>query len=59
MATEDEKGKVNMDYHCNWCGYDFFEEEGYNKEFDFISCPNCAALRFGDMDDHVITKVKE
>ena len=58
MATKAYEREISMDYHCNWCGYDFFEEEGYNAEFDLVSCPNCIALRFGDEDDDVITKRK-
>lgn len=34
-----------MDYHCNWCGHDFFLEEGYNEDIDDIVCPYCKAVR--------------
>lgn len=41
-----DKGKETvMDYHCNWCGFDFFFEEGYNAEADDIMCPRCNAIR--------------
>lgn len=34
-----------FDYHCNWCGHDFFIEEGYDEYSDDIICPNCRCQR--------------
>lgn len=34
-----------FDYHCNWCGYEFFVEEGYNMDADDIVCPHCRCIR--------------
>ena len=45
-----------LDYHCNCCGYDFFEEEGYNISADVVICPNCGAARWDDDDDYIIQK---
>lgn len=41
-----------FDYHCNWCGYDFFMEEGYDAESDDIVCPRCHCKR--DNKDYFI-----
>lgn len=32
-----------MDYHCKYCDYWFFMEEGYDAEEDAIKCPCCGA----------------
>lgn len=46
FSVNADKGKETvMDYHCNWCGFDFFFEEGYNAEVDDIMCPRCNAIR--------------
>ena len=37
-----------FDYHCNHCAYDFFMEEGYDKETDTIICPMCGTIKFDD-----------
>lgn len=34
-----------FDYHCNWCGYNFFLEEGYDENLDEIICPHCKAAK--------------
>jgi DNA-directed RNA polymerase subunit RPC12/RpoP len=36
-----------FDYHCN-CGYDFFMEEGYDRETDAIVCPMCGATHISE-----------
>lgn len=43
-----------MDYHCNCCGYDFFEEEGYEYAINAIVCPMCGATRYEGDDDTII-----
>ena len=43
-----------FDYHCKCCGYDFFMEEGYDKELDATVCPMCGAIRYGDVDNYII-----
>ena len=48
-----------FDYHCNRCGYDFFTEEGYDELPDAIVCPNCKAIRYGDVDDCIISETKQ
>lgn len=47
-----------FDYHCNCCGYDFFEEEGYEYAINAIVCPNCGATRFEGDDDTIIEETR-
>ena len=42
------------DYHCNYCDFDFFEEEGYNAELDAIVCSICGVARYPEDDDTFI-----
>lgn len=32
-----------FDYECEYCGFSFFTEEGYNASLDAIVCPVCGA----------------
>ena len=48
-----------MGYHCNCCGYEFPEEEGFNKNANVIICPMCGATRWDDDDDYIIQKYGE
>lgn len=47
-----------FDYHCIYCGYDFFEEEGYEYALDAIVCPNCGATRFEGDDGSLIEEIR-
>jgi rubredoxin len=47
-----------MDYHCNCCGFDFLEAEGYEPAIDAIVCPMCGATRWSDEDDHIIEETR-
>ena len=46
------------DYHCNCCGFDFFEEESYNTELDAIVCPMCGAAQYPEDDDTFIEETR-
>lgn len=47
-----------FEYHCNCCGYDFFEEEGYNRDLDVIVCPMCGVARYEEDDDTFIERTE-
>ena len=46
------------EYHCNCCGFDFFEEECYNAELDAIVCPMCGVARYPEDDDTFIEETR-
>ena len=43
-----------FEYHCNFCRYDFFTEEGYDSNLNAIVCPVCGVIRYGDVDNYII-----
>ena len=47
-----------FEYHCNCCGCDFFEEEGYEYAINAIVCPKCGATRFEGDNNDIIKEVK-